>query len=482
MPELFIFIPLILILILNYPNQKFEKVIAYYFGIINSLIQIILAIIYGWLLTARVQFWQHIIIEKLKLDFINNLSVDFFSQVMLFMIGLVSLISLIVHKSIESKENFNFVNLIIIITMGMNGIVMTQDIFSLYVFLEITSITSFILISINKKIDEFEGAFKYLVMSILATVLMLIGIAFIYFTFASLSFKTINMEIIKLNGQYPHQIIIAIILFVVGLSIKSGIVPFHAWLPGAYSAAESSVSILLAGIVTKISGVYVIMRIVNDVFVKIPMIENTLMVLGIITVIIGALACIGQNDFKRMLAYSSISQIGYIILSISTGSAFGFTGALFHFFNHSILKSLLFVNQAAVESRTNIRDITKLGGIASKMPVTGGTSIVAFLSVSGIPPLSGFWSKLIIIMAVWQSGHYEYAIAAIIASIITLGYFLILQNNVFFGKLKGGFENLKEADSGLIITSLVLSAITVGIGLMYPFVSIIMQNNGLLLK
>jgi len=173
---------------------------------------------------------------------------------------------------------------------------------------------------------------------------------------------------------------------------------------------------------------------------------------------------------KRMLAFSSVSQMGYIVLSLGTGSALGIAGAVFHILNHAIFKSQLFANAAAVEKQAGTRDMNKLGGLASKMPITGGTSIVAMLSISGIPPLSGFWSKLLIILALWQGAHYTYAFIAVVASVITLAYFLMLQRKVFFGPLAEGLEKVKEAKAGLVLPAIILALLTIFIGIFFPVI------------
>jgi multicomponent Na+:H+ antiporter subunit D len=180
-----------------------------------------------------------------------------------------------------------------------------------------------------------------------------------------------------------------------------------------------------------------------------------------------------------MLAYSSISQIGYIILGIGTGSPLGFIGALLHFFNHADFKALLFVDSAAIEMQTGTRDMDKMGGLASKMPSTGVSSILAFLSTAGVPPLSGFWSKFLIILAVWSISMTAGSLA-LLASLITLAYFLIMQRKVFFGKLADGMENVKEAPGGIVAMEWLLAAITVIIGVLFPLILIYIQGIGLL--
>ena len=220
-------------------------------------------------------------------------------------------------------------------------------------------------------------------------------------------------------------------------------------------------------------------------------VNQTLMLVGAASIVVGALAAIGQKDLKRMLAYSSISQVGYIILGLGVGLAtlkpvagampgamnwtfgamsLGLVGAIFHLFNHAIFKSLLFVNAAAVEQQVGTTQMSKMGGLSPRMPVTNATNVLAILSTAGVPPLSGFWSKLIIIIALWQAGQFAYAFVAIGFSVVTLAYLLLIQRRVFFGVLPDELANVKEAGGGLVIGSLLLAGITLGLGLLAPFV------------
>jgi multicomponent Na+:H+ antiporter subunit D len=360
-------------------------------------------------------------------------------------------------------------NLLILVLAGMNGIVMVKDVFSLYVFLEITAIVSFVLISLYRDMDALEAAFKYLVLSAIATVMMLSSIALLLLFAGDTSFSAINAAI--MTSHHSSLLMIAMGLFICGLFIKGGLMPFHGWVPDAYSAASSPVSVLLAGIVTKTVGIYALIRIVTLVFVFDNPIKYLLMFVGAISIVFGALAALGQSDFKRMLSYSSISQVGYIVIGLGCGTPLSIFGAIFHLLNHSIFKSLLFVNAAAVESQTGLRDMDKMSGLAEKMPLTGVTSLLAVLSTAGIPPLSGFWSKIIIIMALWISGYRIYAVVAVTASVITLAYFLSMQRRVFFGKTGNEFRNVKEAGFRLSFPALILASLIVAIGLLFPFLA-----------
>lgn len=456
-----ILLPFISVMVLNLPLRKAMRELAFWLALLLAALQTswtFLPVVSGW--------YQHLdqIFSLLKLNF----SVDNLSRVMLFCIGIIVFVTLIVEKYItrDNERLFNFVNLALIVLAGMNGLVMTRDVFTLYVFLEITSVASFILIGYNKEQDAFEAAFKYIVMSVVASALLLSAIALFLFVSGGTGFSTLAFAM--RNSPQSLLIKFAVAIFICACFIKGGSMPFHGWLPDAYSASPKAVSVLLAGIVTKCVGVYTLIRLVSEVFIFDHAIKTILLVVGTISIIFGAVAAITQSDFKRMLAYSSISQMGYIILGLGSGTALGLAGAVFHIFNHAIFKSLLFVNAAAVELQTGTRDMDRLSGLGAKMPFTGTTSILASLSCTGIPPLAGFWSKLIIVIALWMSGDHVFSVIAILSSILTLAYFLSMQRRVFFGKLKEDLVSVKEAGWGLIFPMVLLGAITVGAGVFVP--------------
>ncbi len=460
MPSLLILIPLFGIVILNLPFGNVMRRLAFWFAFSIFTTQIILA------MTHQPIFWGNEL-EQMDAFFHVNFSIDHLSFIMLLCIGIVSIASLLVTRNTvhDLKERFKFINLLIITSIGMCGIVMVTDIFTLYVFLEITAIASFILIAFEKDVYALEGAFKYMILSAVATVMMLASIALLLLASGSTSFADISTA---LQSADNNLMLVAVALFICGLFIKGGLVPFHGWVPDAYTAASPAVSVLLAGIVTKVAGIYTLMRVVTSIFGFGANIKALLMVFGTISIIVGAFAAIGQKDFKRMLAYSSISQVGYIVLGFGCGTALGIAGAVFHLFNHSIFKSLLFVNSAAIETRLGTTDMDKMGGLSARMPFTGATSVIGMLSAAGIPPLSGFWSKLIIIIALWQAQHTAYAAIAVGASILTLAYLLVMQRKVFFGKLGPGLEDTVEARPGITAAAVMLAAILVGTGVFFP--------------
>jgi proton-translocating NADH-quinone oxidoreductase chain N len=466
-PLFFIGIPLLAVMLLNLgPRKWVSKQAAYYTALTVTVLQMALAVYVCVLVGSG---------SVSSVRFAEKLSVDLLSGVTLFTIGLVALVSLLVSRASLAYSKFSYFSLLLLIMTGMNGLTMVTDLFSAYVFVEAVSAASFVMIAINKHSYELEGAFKYYMLSAIATILMLSGIGLFFLVAGGTDFKTVASFVAQ---QGDGVIVIAAFsLFTAGLLIKSGVVPFHTWVPDAYSAASAPVSVLLGGIVTKVSGVYVLMRVYRDVFLNQHAVGNVLLALGFASVIIGALAAIGQDDFKRMLAYSSISQIGYIVLGVATGSPLGFAGAMLHFFNHATFKGLLFVDAAAIETQTGARSMAEMRGLAKRMPVTGVSSIIAFLSTAGIPPLSGFFSKLLIVMALWRVSA-VLGLVALAASILTLAYFLMMQKKVFFGKPSENTELVREAGRETVLAEVLLSAVNIAGGLLFPLVLAYLHSIG----
>jgi multicomponent Na+:H+ antiporter subunit D len=229
--------------------------------------------------------------------------------------------------------------------------------------------------------------------------------------------------------------------------------------------------VLLAGIATKVSGIYALVRLATTVFPPSESLNQVLMLVGAVSIVVGALAALGQRDVKRLLAYSSISQVGYIVLGLGCGTPLGIAGAVFHLFNHAVFKSLLFVNAAALEGQLGTTEMDRMGGLGQKMPVTGFTSVIGVLSTAGVPPLGGFWSKLVIIVALWQAHHHAYAVIAVMFSVVTLAYLLVFQRKVFFGQTPDSLAGVREAPREVVVAALALAGLTLGIGLLFPLLT-----------
>ena len=364
-----------------------------------------------------------------------------------FMLTIINFLGLIVNIfCVNYIRNFTakgkFYMLLLITIAGMNGVVMSGDIFNLFVFFEIASLASYALVAYGNEAEEFEAAFKYAVMGVVGSLFILLAITFIYSSTSTLNMASIAKTLAE-NGK-NSAIIFASILLIAGFGLKSGFVPFHGWLADAYSAAPAPISALFSGIFSKALGLYAICRIFFCVIGANQAFLSLLMFLGAVSILVGGLLALGQTDLKRMMAYSSISQVGYIILAFGIGTPLSIFAALFHLFNHAIFKSLLFLNTGALEHTTGTRNLENLGGLRIKMPVTSATSLIASMSTCGVPPFSGFFSKLLIIVACIESSHFGYAGLAILGAILTISYLMKFQKSVFFGHLKENLKNITE--------------------------------------
>jgi len=381
-----------------------------------------------------------------------------------FMLVTVNLMAFFIAiYSISYMERFTskwkFYTLFLLMVAGMNGVVITGDMFNLFVFLEIASVASYALVAFGTERHELEAAFKYTVMSTVGSLFILLGIVFLYSYTSTLNMADMA-NILAQKGASNITIMVSV-LFIMGFGLKAALVPFHAWLPDAHPSAPAPISAMLSGVLIKSLGVYTLCRVFYNVIGINSSLSLVLMVLGTLSMVIGVFLAIGQWDFKRLLAYHSISQIGYVILGIGLGTPLGIIGGLFHLFNHSVFKALLFLNSGAVEYATGTRDLQKMGGLMTKMPITGATSLVASMSISGIPPFNGFWSKLIIIIACVQANRLGYAFWAVLASILTLASFMKVMKYAFFGKLRDKWNKVEEVPVFMKFAMIILALICV---------------------
>jgi len=386
-----------------------------------------------------------------------------------FMLVTVNLIAFFVMiYSLNYMERYTdkpkFFTLFSLMVCGMNGMVLTGDIFNMFVFLEIASIASYALVGFGTEAEELEASFKYAVMGSVASSFILLGIAFLYgFT------STLNMADMARILSYKQNMYIinfVSVLFLMGFGLKAALVPFHAWLPDAHPSAPASISAMLSGVLIKTLGIYGLVRVFFNIIGSTKEYLSILMFLGAVSMLVAVVLALSQWDLKRLLAYHSISQIGYIALGIGLGTPLGIFGGLFHLFNHSIFKSLLFLNSGAIDYTLGTRDLRETGGIAKVMPVTSRTNLVASMSIAGIPPFNGFFSKAIIIIACVEAGYFWYALCAVIGSILTLASFMKVQKFTFLGTLKERFIGVREVPLGMRFSMVSLAFICIIGGLL----------------
>ncbi|WP_424244038.1 multicomponent Na+:H+ antiporter subunit D [Elusimicrobium posterum] len=400
---------------------------------------------------------------------------DIFSILMLGLIYLVGFcVSIFAYYAETTKKKGTFFALILATVAGMCGITTTRDFFTTYIFLEVVAVCSFTLIAFYNKEESTEGAIKYFYLSALASTAIMFAIAILFLYTGGTSFEHLK-NAMEVHSANPLVINVFLGIMACGFMLKTGLVPFHTWTPDAYASASTPVSAFLAGIITKAAGAYTLIKITmvlglaNHLTALNP-VGKTIMVFGAVSIVFGAILALQQTNFKRMLAYSSISQMGYIFLAAGLATPLGLAGAVFHLLNHATFKTALFFNAGALEAAAGTCNIKELYGLEKQMPYTSFFSLIAMLSTAGIPPLSGFWSKLLIIAALWQAGFYTFAFVALFASVITLAYFLRAQRNIFFGKAEGKMKEVKEVRFALLLPAGIFVFLIVAIGLYFPFV------------
>lgn len=394
---------------------------------------------------------------------------DGLSLIFLLIVNFIGFMAIIYSKEYILKRYKNesfYYPLFFLLLAGLNGVVLSGDIFNLYVFLEIASIASYALVAFGTEAEELEASFKYLILGSVASGLILLGIALIFGKFSTLNMADIAQSISEGPSFENMPILIFILsLLIAGFALKAGLVPFHTWLADAHPSAPAPVSAMLSGVVIKALGIYGLSRLIFNVFGFSPKTSVIFTWLGIISMTVGVLLAIGQWDFKRLLAYHSISQIGYVVFGLGLGTPLGIAGGLFHLFNHSIFKSLLFLNAGAVEYKSGSRNLKELNNFKTLMPQTWQTSLIASFSIAGIPPFCGFWSKLMIIIAALQIRNFFGALICIFVSLITLASFLKVQNYVFLRKTSTDNPEKKEVGFSFLFPMwvLALSCIFTGI-------------------
>jgi multicomponent Na+:H+ antiporter subunit D len=349
----------------------------------------------------------------------------------------------------------HFYSLFLLMVTGMNGVILAGDLFNLYVFLEVAAVASYALVAFGCAHEELEASFRYVVLGSLSSALILIAIALVYGITGTLNMAHMAGRIAETGMDAP--LLLAFGLFICGFSFKTALVPFHAWLPDAHPAAPAPVSAMLSGVLIKAIGIYVLARLVFNVFGVGESELGLLRWLGVLSMVVGGLLAAGQKDIKRLFAYSSISQVGFMVLGLGLGTPLGLVGALYHLINHSMFKSLLFLNAGAVEYATGTRNLKKLGGLNRLLPVTGATSLIGSMSIAGVPPFNGFWSKLIIILACVESGYYGFAAVAVAISVVTLAYQLKVQRLAFFASLPGALQNLQREPRLMALAMILLA-------------------------
>ena len=414
----------------------------------------------------------------------RELRVDALSALMVVIIGGIGLLAAVYSsRYIEermangpaARRTSTFYGLLMWFLGTMLWGCVTNNVIMLYVAIEATTLTSGLLVAFYWDRRALEAGYKYLMLLTIGITFALFGCVLLYASAAATNKLDGGSALLISDIRHVVQFIpggtaaITIAFLLIGFGTKAGIAPFHPWLPDAHAEAPTPISVLLSGVMIKMS-LYALARTVSIFYPAWPQVTIFIVALGTFSMLLGIIMALTQNDLKRLLAYSSVSQMGYVLVGIGLGTYLGCYGGLYHLLNHALCKSLLFMCVGAVMYATGARRISELGGLRNKMPITSACYFVGALALAGFPPLNGFWSKLTIYLALARAGMWWAAGVAILASILTMVVMVRAGYRVFWGNLPTGNAsppNLKEVPARMFVPMMILAAICVLLGI-YP--------------
>ncbi|MDU1443969.1 MAG: proton-conducting transporter membrane subunit [Clostridium cochlearium] len=332
--------------------------------------------------------------------------------------------------------------LVSLLVGSLLGMVFSNDVFNVFVFIEIGNLASCGIVVIKDKKENIKAGMKYLIMSCLGSGLVLMGIAFLYSITGHLNMTYMHNELVKNYINHKNLVLISMGLFTVGLGVKSAMFPLHTWLPDAHSSAPTTSSAFLSSLVLKgyvIFLIKILYRVFGMDLLREFSILKVILILGCAGMIFGSLFAIGQKNFKKVIAYSTVAQMGYIFFSLGLGTEMGFVIAIFHIIGHAITKSALFLCAGDIIKGTGEKDLDKLKGVGIEMPYTLILFFIASLSMIGIPLLPGFISKWYLSLASIESQRPILIAIILLSSLLNAVYYFPISINGFFGE-----ENLKD--------------------------------------
>jgi len=355
-----------------------------------------------------------------------------------------------------------FYALLMLFAVGMSGTTLADDLFLFYVFWELMLVASCALIAVWGD-GERRGAvaLKYFIFTHLGSLMVLVGLILLYDATGSASFSVLRAGV----TLPPSLVTTAIVLFIIGFSVKMAIFPMHLWLPDAHTVAPMSVTIMLAAAMLSM-GTYGILRFPMSIFSfdQMTPFAVPMMVAGIVSELYGALMALAEQDIKRIIAYSSVSQMGYILFGLGTLTYQGVAGATLHVIYHAIVKALLFMCAGLIIRATGRRQITRLGGLGKAMPLVAVCTVVGALAIAGTPPFCIFDSEWMIFAGGFNTVHIGLSVLAVFGSLLTVAYALWFVGRIFWGSRPEGLT-VGRLPRAMVVPTVFLAALSLVEGL-----------------
>jgi len=372
-----------------------------------------------------------------------------------------------VEKEIPVSRIYIFYAMMLLCQTGLMGIAITGDAFNLFVFLEISSLSSYVLISFGTDRRALTASYRYLIMGTIGATFYIIGVGLMYNVTGSLNIHDLSKLIPEMaSSRTVHA---ALAFLTVGLGLKVALFPLHMWLPNAYTYAPSAVTVFLAATATKVA-VYALIRVTYTIFGTVDILDfvpvrDLLMGMALIAMFVGSAVAIYQVNVKRMLAYSSVAQIGYMILGLSFDTVNGVAAGIIHLFNHAMMKGGLFMVLGAVMYRIGSVHLHDMAGLGKKMPLTMAAFVGGGLSLIGVPLTVGFVSKWYLIQAALEKGWWPVAALIVISSLMAVIYVWRVVEVIYMQPAGPAAENATEAPLSLLIPTWILIGAAVYFGI-----------------
>ncbi|MXW67472.1 MAG: monovalent cation/H+ antiporter subunit D family protein [Gemmatimonadales bacterium] len=391
--------------------------------------------------------------------------------VLLFVSGIGALVLTYAPRSlideVPAGRHYLFCTLYLLSLTGLLGIAITGDLFNVFVFLEIAALSSYALIALGGRRQALPAAFQYLVMGTIGATFILIGIGLMYQMTGTLNMVDMADRLPAVEGM--RTALVAFGFLTVGIALKMALFPLHVWLPNAYAYAPSAVSAFIAATSTKVS-VYILLRFMFSVFGLEFSFEHlglgrALMPLALAGIFVASTVAIFQRNIKRMLAYSSVAQVGYMVLGISFATATGLTGGIVHLFNHALIKGGLFMAMGCIMLRLHSVDLDEMAGIGRAMPWTMAAWALGGLGLIGVPATAGFISKWYLIQAALEQGSVLVAVLLLLSSLLALVYVWRVVETAFFREPSERAREAREAPLSMLVPTWVLLGATVFFGI-----------------
>jgi NADH-quinone oxidoreductase subunit N len=395
-------------------------------------------------------------------SFVSNSFINFFK--ILILLGTLFVMFITQNFIRETKINyFEYPLLLLFSVLGMFFMISANDLMSFYLGLELQSLALYILAAFDRdNLKSNESGIKYFILSALSSGLLLYGCSLLYGFTGSTNFEEINLKM-KLENTGA---IFAMVFILAGLAFKVSAVPFHMWTPDVYQGSPSSVTSFFA-VVPKVAGIAILIRFVQIPFEQlIDQWKNILVFMALASMILGAVAAIGQTNIKRLIAYSSIGHIGYALAGISTGTVTGYSSSITYISIYVIMNLGVFGCIFLMKKKNNYcEDIKDLAGISKQNPLLAISFLIIMFSLAGIPPLAGFFAKFYVFMSVIESGMYTLAIVGLLSTVISAFYYLRIIKIIYFDEIKDPFDKIKNLG---ITSTVILSCSVLVLFFLYP--------------